>query len=230
MNPERHQNVSRPEDRSRLSSFLHRATRGLVYLSSRRRARAVVRDRAIPPGDSGAHLTCVVGLPAAVALELFSSVAPLRECDPRQHHYPAASMHFTVLNLDGCPQERAERAVGAAVAATGPLRARVARFGVGPETVYAELDVGPELRRLRGRIARASHRRIGRPKDRLLGGLAVVNVVRFTAPVEPALVPAVAGLGALSLEFDVPAVDLVLTDRVMSAESTTLLGRFPLGG
>ncbi len=190
----------------------------------------MVRDRAIPPADSGTHLTCVVGLPAGVALGLSSSIAPLRECDPHQHHYPPASMHFTVLNLDGCPQERAERAVGAAVAATGPLQARVARFGVGPETVYAELDVGPELRRLRRRIGRAARRRIGRPKDRLFGGLAVVNVVRFTAPVDPTLVAAVAGLEAPSLEFDVPAVDLVLTDRVMSAEGTTLLGRFPFGG
>jgi 2'-5' RNA ligase len=203
------------------------------------RASAGRRPAALPPSGPAAavHLTTVVRLPAAVAAALAPVVERLRALGPGHHWYPPQTLHVTVMNLDGLAPSIGGPAPGdpaapvrELVAAHPPFRLAVRGLGVAPGGVFAlALPGDATLRSLRDGLARlpaggTRRRRVGR-------GLGHANLVRFSGPVTARFLAEVAGLRRQDFgTFTVDEVELVRTDRLLSPQGTTTLGRLPLAG
>jgi 2'-5' RNA ligase len=190
---------------------------------------------------SGRFVTAIVRPPATLAAALASVADDLRRLDGAHHFYPPASIHVTVLSLvpwlGGAEAEgRVLAAVQAALAETLPFPLRVAGLGASPSTVFAELDspgggIVAVRRRLAARLGPAGGERRWARAVILFLGLAFANLVRFRGPVSPALVDRVRALRRQPLgEFRVEAVEIVRTDKVLSAGATELIARMPLAG
>jgi 2'-5' RNA ligase len=196
------------------------------------RATAGRRAFTLPPSGPAAavHLTTVVRLPAAVTAALAPTLDRLRAVGPRHHYYPPETMHVTVQNLDAlAPAAPLPDGLAELVAARAPFRLAVRGLGVWPGTVFAlALPGDATMASLRAGLAGLAG---GHARGRLGRGLGHANLVRFTGPVTAGFL---AELARLRLQdfgtFTVDEVELVRTDRLLSPEGTTTLGRLRLEG
>ena len=186
------------------------------------------------PGDGARrvspHLTSVVRVPAGLAQTLADATHALPGA-AGHYLYPHGDLHLTVLNVDAARQPRlAERveAVAAALAPAAPFPVVLAGLGVSRWSVYARAyDPAGSLWRLRAQVADATGSRPPLPL-RLLG---FVNVLRFVRPEVGELLAGLAPMRRVPLGvFDVAAVEVVRTDRVLSAAGTEMLRRVVLAG
>jgi 2'-5' RNA ligase len=200
--------------------------------------RATAGRRAFTPPPSGpaaaVHLTTVVRLPATMAAALAPALDRLRAVGPGHHYYPPETMHVTVQNLDALapaagpaplPDELAEL-----VAARAPFRLAVRGLGVAPGTVFAlALPGDATMASLRAGLAGLTGG--PGPRGRLGRGLGHANLVRFSGPVTAGFLAELARLRRQDFgTFTVDEVELVRTDRLLSPEGTTTLGRLRLEG
>jgi 2'-5' RNA ligase len=206
------------------------------------RATAGRRVFTLPPSGPAAavHLTTVVRLPATVTAALAPTLDRLRALGPRHHYYPPETMHVTVQNLDALAPAAAppRRPGGPApppdglaelVAARAPFRLAVRGLGVAPGAVFALALAGDAtMASLRAGLAGLAG---GHDRGRLGRGLGHANLVRFSGPVTAGFLAELARLRRLDFgTFTVDEVELVRTDRLLSPEGTTTLGRLRLEG
>jgi hypothetical protein len=145
-------------------------------------------------------------------------------------------MHVTVQNLDALAPAAAppRRPGGPAplpdglvelVAARAPFRLAVRGLGVAPGAVFVLALAGDTtLRSLRAGLA-------GLADGHDRGRLGQANLVRFAGPVTAGFLAELARLRRQDFgTFTVDEVELVRTDRLLSPEGTTILGRLRLEG
>jgi 2'-5' RNA ligase len=175
-------------------------------------------------------LSAVARLPAEVGQSLVAATQPLLGTGSRHYAYPASTIHLTLLSLadasgvEGQLQEIAGR--------HPPFTVDVGGLNASTRTVFAELyPRGGELAALRRDLGEALMP-LHAPLSRWLRQrLAHANVLRFAAPVGASLIQEVAKLRSRDFgRFEVAEVELVRTDKVLSADGTRVLGRFPLQG
>jgi hypothetical protein len=169
-------------------------------------------------------VTCVVRLPAALALPVQQVVRTLPGVEAH-YVYPASDLHLTVLNVgDGAALD----AIAGVLRQTAPFVMRLGGLRQSPHSVYVRaFDESGQLQALRHRLMAVSGTRPSWPRRRL----GFVTVVRY-------LDADVAQLGAGVRELhrrpfgvlEVTAVEVVRTDKVLSAAGTSLLGRTVLAG
>jgi 2'-5' RNA ligase len=186
----------------------------------------------LPPSGPAAavHLTTVVRLPATVTAALAPTLDRLRAVGPRHHYYPPETMHVTVQNLDALgPAAPLPDGLVELVAARAPFRLAVRGLGVGPGAVFAlALPGDATLASLRAGLAGFAG---GHDRGRLGRGLGHANLVRFSGPVTAGFLAELARLRRQDFgTFTVDEVELVRTDRLLSPEGTTTLGRLRLEG
>jgi 2'-5' RNA ligase len=196
------------------------------------RATAGRRAFTLPPSGPAAavHLTTVVRLPATVTAALAPTLDRLRAVGPRHHYYPPGTMHVTVQNLDAlAPAAPLPDGLVELVAARAPFRLAVRGLGVAPGAVFALALAGDAtLRSLRAGLAGLAG---GHDRGRLGRGLGHANLVRFSGPVTAGFLAELARLRRQDFgTFTVDEVELVRTDRLLSPEGTTTLGRLRLEG
>lgn len=173
------------------------------------------------------HVTSVVRVPGELGCVLTDVV---RGLDGIEGHYvyPCGDLHLTVLNLDaaGQPVQDRVRAARGALAHMPSFGVLLAGLGVSRGSVYARAyDTTGELWRLRGRLATATGCRPP-PALRLLG---FVNLVRFSRSYVGDLADGLARVRRLPLGvLEVTAVQIVCTDKVLSAAETVVLGTIAL--
>jgi 2'-5' RNA ligase len=186
----------------------------------------------LPPSGPAAavHLTTVVRLPATVTAALGPTLDRLRAVGPGHHYYPPETMHVTVQNLDALgPAAPLPDGLVELVAARAPFRLAVRGLGVGPGAVFAlALPGDATLASLRAGLAGLAG---GHDRGRLGRGLGHANLVRFSGPVTAGFLAELARLRRQDFgTFTVDEVELVRTDRLLSPEGTTTLGRLRLEG
>jgi hypothetical protein len=202
----------------------------LAWWAGRARLRAPAGHRrvALPAAGPAAavHLSAVARLPAPVAQAVAAATARLRARDPGHHYYQPATMHVTVLNLDGFDLAGRLPELRAAIGACGPVGLTVRGLNLSPGTVFAQgfLD-DASLPALRRRLARL-HAPAGRWRRP-----AIANVVRFAAPPSAAFLAELAGLRRLGFgRATLTEVEVVRTDRLLSPAGTELVERVRLAG
>jgi 2'-5' RNA ligase len=174
-------------------------------------------------------LSVVARLPAQVAEPLAAAARALCSAHPAHHSYPAASIHLTILAL--AREEGAEDAIGAIAARHRPFAMDARGLNLSTRTVFAELyPRDTELATLRRELRGALVPLHSPASQWLRQRLAHANLVRLHGPVDRRLVGGVGDLRTRDFgRFDVAEIELVRTDKVLSAEGTILLRRFPLG-
>jgi 2'-5' RNA ligase len=196
------------------------------------RATAGRRAFTLPPSGPAAavHLTTVVRLPATVTAALAPTLDRLRAVGPRHHYYPPETMHVTVQNLDAlAPAAPLPDGLVELVAARAPFRLAMRGLGVGPGAVFAlALPGDATMASLRAGLAGLAG---GHNRGRSGRGLGHANLVRFSGPVTAGFLAELARLRRQDFgTFTVDEVELVRTDRLLSPEGTTTLGRLRLEG
>jgi hypothetical protein len=182
-----------------------------------------------PDGDVR-YVTSVLRVPDDIA-QVVTGVVRALPGVAGHYLYPSADLHLTVLNLDSARQTTVEDRAQAAESALHDLPTfpvKLAGIGVSQQSVYVRAyDPTGSLWRLRGRLASATgcHQPVPR---RLLG---FVNVVRFTRPCVADLLKGLSSLRPASLgTFDVSAVEVVHTDKVLSTAETIVIRRIAMTG
>jgi hypothetical protein len=188
----------------------------------------VVKD-----GRLDRFLTLVARLPPEAAGRVADFTATMAAVDPGHYVYPPGDLHVTIADcsaylgpgdLEGAMADLCRRLAGAlAPAPTPPIVLR--GMNVSPSSVFVQAwDPGGGVWRMRRRLRSQFHRRPA-PRDRL----SFVNVLRFLGPSSPALVNQVAKARAVSFGQFVPdGLELVLTDKALSASATTVVTRYAL--
>ncbi|MDT3438933.1 MULTISPECIES: 2'-5' RNA ligase family protein [unclassified Pseudofrankia] len=192
------------------------------------------RGHAIPwHAEEGprAFLTTVIRIPETVGDRLREAARPAAGAGGH-HLYPAASLHVTLINLDrhaDVPVARVEQVLADCVSAAPPVVFDLWGLAVARNTIYVQAYARPAraVPWLRASILRRldPDRREGPPRG---AALAFSNVVRFrstdiAAAREVTRAHRADHFGSFSLE----AVELVRTDKVMSAAGTETLAVFP---
>lgn len=211
------------------------------------RASLTKKDFVLPPAGPGAvrHLTLVGRLPAPINGRIHGDVASL--VGSSGHHiYPADTIHVTVQNLDALRgvdgADRVLERLSALVGACPPIRMVASGFGVSPDTVFVQLfPIDRTLAHLRReiralipapRLPDKPETAYGASRSGLLfRDMAFANVIRFSGPVSASLVRDIRRcrsrhFGTLALE----SVELVVTDRLLSAEGTQVRERISFQG
>jgi hypothetical protein len=182
-------------------------------------ARPTLSTRRAPLPERGraTYRTAVVRLPPV-------DLPPLG-LPARHHRYPAGTVHVTVANLDAAraPLDRAVAALGAEP--LPPVRFRLAGLATSPDTVFVRCLYDGGFAALRRAVAAAFDLPPRRsPRDIPYRWTAYANVVRFDGPGSWVADRRPSG----SVEAGV--LEIVRTDRYLSAEATEVLARVPLTG
>lgn len=200
-----------------------------------------------PAGPRAATHTTLVGrLPSQVTEPINEVVASFGGSAANHYVYPAETIHLTIQNLDPLMREtdgleRVREQLRILIGSVPPMRMVAAGLGVSPDTIFVQIFPADEsladLRREIRALIRASCQPYppaiavrGFPRSsQLFRNLAFANVMRFSGAVAPSLVREITRhrsryFGAFSLE----AVELVTTDRLLSAEGTQVKGRISL--
>ncbi len=183
------------------------------------------------PASAGApqFVTAVVRLPPQLAGDLADAASRLPDARSRHYLYPPSSIHLTVLGLGG--RAGLDEVIGATARRHSPFAVEVRGLNVSRETVFAELyPEGSGLRELREALRRVESREHGWASRWLRRRFAHANLLRFAAPVDRSLLAGVRAMrGRRFGRFEVAEIELVRTDKVLSAPGTRTLGRFGLG-
>jgi 2'-5' RNA ligase len=197
------------------------------------------------------YLTLVARLPIGIALRVTEVSSRLAAADPAQYLYPPADLHLTVMDCSALlgagdlDQALAKLSSSLADALAGERIAPVGLCGVNvwASTAYVQAwDTTGGIRRIRRRVRADVHRpnsrnsrnslitRVTRVSPTLLRDqLSFVNVIRFLRPVSPVLVDAVGHARTVDFgSFPVASLELVLTDKFLSASATRVVARYLL--
>ncbi len=175
-------------------------------------------------------LSVIARLPAEIADSLAAATRPLLAADRGHHAYPAATIHLTILSL--ADARGVEDEIRDVAGRNRPFVVDVGGLNASARTVFAELYPRSggltALRRELGGVLAPLH---PLPSRWVRHRLAHANVLRFGAPLSAALIEHVASLRGRDFgRFEVTHVELVRTDKVLSAGGTRVLGRFALEG
>jgi hypothetical protein len=216
---------------------VQRVAFGLISL--RERAARLGRFEPWDPEGPERYLTAIFRLPDPAARQLAAAALPLAA--PGRYAYPTEALHMTLLNLDpwrerfgpGC--EGAAAAVRDALEGAPPVAVGIEGLGLARQSVYARV-FSPDASLLRSRLRLVSA--LGLPPGWVRGHepalallpVGLVNVVRFRAPPGAGAARAVAAAsrGLRVAAFALEELEVVLADRVLSAERTMELGRAAL--
>jgi 2'-5' RNA ligase len=163
-------------------------------------------------------------LPAALALPVQQVVRGLPGVE-RHYVYPASDLHLTVLNVgDGAALD----AVTDVLRQTAAFPVRLRGLQQSAHSVYVRaFDDSGQLQALRRRLMDVAGIRPSWPRRRL----GFVTTVRYLDTDVAQLGPAVRELHSRPFGvFQVMAVEVVRTDKVLSAAGTSLLTRTLLAG
>lgn len=200
-----------------------------------------------PAGPQAATHTTLVGrLPSEVTEPINEIVASFAGSAANHYVYPAETIHLTIQNLDPLMREadgleRVREQLRVLIGSVPPMRLVAAGLGVSPDTVFVQIfpadeslaDLRREIQALIGASCQSypSAKAVrGFPRSsRLFRNLAFANVMRFSGAVAPSVVREITRhrsryFGAFSLE----TVELVTTDRLLSAEGTHVKERISL--
>lgn len=205
------------------------AARDLVALGTGRARRNTHRT-------SERYLTTVARVPPGLA-EGISTAVRRSVAHPSGHFlYPPESLHVTTLNLDPIAERIGDaaclRSLADAVADCSPFTARLVGIGVSEATIFAKAEAGAgSLQPLRQALRSAA----GLPVDTgmlatIRGDLGAANLLRFgEGPVWPAVRWAMRRRRLAMGEWRVDAIELVETDKTLSAAGTQVIASLPLG-
>lgn len=172
-------------------------------------------------------------MPTELAARVRAAAQPAAAAGVNSHYlYPADALHITLANLDryaDLPLARLAETLADRVAAAPPITFTLRGLAVARHTVYvrAYARPAPALLALRASILRD----LGSepPRQEPLR-IAVSNVVRFRCADLTTVLPAVhAHRNARFGSFPLHRVELVRTDKVLSAAGTELLAAFDTG-
>lgn len=196
-----------------------------------------------PENPGGPFLTTVLRLPQPLADRVHRDLRPLRRAANCHYHYPATSLHVTLLNLDwmcapGEPLEvlayRVAPLLAPALAGARGIVFEVGGLRLARHAVFANacgVHAPGTLARLRRRLAHAlmpiaSAKR----RARLVDDQAFLNVVRYGAHDLAALRQATLPMRHHEFgTFSPETVELVSTDKVLSSCGTRVFAEVPFG-
>ncbi|WP_045877611.1 2'-5' RNA ligase family protein [Pseudofrankia sp. DC12] len=209
------------------------AQHGRFGLLRGREALALRRDGVgVWRGEEGprAFLTTVVRVPTELAARVRAAAQPAAPAGADQHYlYPAGAIHITLANLDryaDLPLERVAAVLAHRVGAAPPITFTLRGLAVARHTVYVRAYARPASAPLALRASILRDLETGPPRQEPLR-IAVSNVVRFRCADLTAVPPAVhACRNACFGSFPLHRVELVRTDKVLSAAGTELLAAF----
>jgi 2'-5' RNA ligase len=193
----------------------------------------VTRRRVGSPADfeigSPIYLTTVARLPTEISAALADAASRLAGPGSGHYLYPPETIHLTVASLADLPGP--EPMVEAALEGEEPFEVEVRGLNLALDSVFAELyPRGPGLESVRRRLREGESREHGPAARWLRRRLAHANLVRLGGPVEPRLIAEVRRLRRARFgSFEVAAVELARTDKVLSGAGTRPLGSFRLG-
>jgi 2'-5' RNA ligase len=182
-------------------------------------------EHRLPPHDR--HVTAVSRVPAEQADAVARAVEPLRATGPEHYFYPPETLHLTIRNLDGLDAAVLD-AAAAVLNAAPAFELELRGLNVSSQTVFVQaLPRDDTLRSLRRRLDDLAHTS---PRPRLSLNFAHVNVLRFRGRVARSLLVAVARRRSLALgTLRIDTVEIVETDRLLSAAGTRTIRRIALG-
>lgn len=180
------------------------------------RARASRRTAGLPPHGTATYYTTIVRLPP--------EVVPALDVAPPDHRYPSEHVHVTVVNLDEATVPMEQALASLRRRDLPAVRLRIEGLGRSPGTLFLRCIHDHSLRRLRAEVRDA----FGAPPppwpERAFAWLSFANVARFEGS------GCWPGRGHVRADVVIEELELVTTDRFLSAEATTVLARLPLGG
>lgn len=200
-------------------------------------ARAVRLQRTQPrpeeadPFAPASLLSCVLRLPPSIAHQLRAYANELEGLEPDHYYYPPESMHVTLA----APRSTDDARIAVTdVRAIAPLlvgaHARVLGVGLTKRTLFAAIVPDRSLLAAR-RSLRRSWRQSGGglSSDVLFGRVWYANIVRFRADPSKRYLARARKTGSLRFGwFELAAVEVVRTNKVMSPACTVVLARIPI--
>lgn len=181
------------------------------------------------PSANGPILTSVVRVPSHLGARLREAVLP---AGAGQHHiYPVGDLHVTLANLDryrDVPLEQIEEALTDALSRVGPVTLDLRGLAISRSTVFAQVYASPGSRlcRLRAAIHRSlapAARGIPKSPADVVG---FCNVLRFRQQDISAARAIVSRCRDMEFgRFVLDQVEVVRTDKVLSAANTVILAK-----
>ncbi|MEH2624707.1 hypothetical protein V1292_002762 [Bradyrhizobium sp. AZCC 1719] len=192
--------------------------------------------------DAAVHLSLVARLPQQPNSGIGKVLAELARHHPSHHYYPSDTVHVTIRNFDDMKHVDRSELIARLRHCVGSLRpfGLTGRgLGVSPNSVFLQLFPEDEsLWELRQQLTRSTQDLFytrkgtagpGAFRDLLFRRLAFANLIRFSGPLSPSFIRAIAHYRATSFSrFTVEALELVQTDRLFSAAGTTVIDRMSL--
>ncbi|WP_156908571.1 2'-5' RNA ligase family protein [Bradyrhizobium murdochi] len=193
--------------------------------------------------DAAVHLSLVARLPQQPNSGIGKVLAELERLHPSHHYYPSDTVHVTIQNFDDIKDVDRDELLARLRHRIGTLRPFSLTghgLGVSPNSVFLQLfPEDDSLWGLRQQLTRSTQdlsytrKRTAGPgafRDLLFRRLAFANLIRFSGPLSPSFIRAIARHRATCFgRFTVEALELVQTDRLFSAAGTTVIDRMPLG-
>jgi hypothetical protein len=186
---------------------------------------------------SAVHLSLVARLPQAASSTVHEIVSELQQRNPSHHYYPADTIHLTIMNLDPCIDDDLFELLAqlqGCIASSHQFHLQGRGLGVSPASTFLQLfPENRSLLMLRRKLSRLIPvgRRIEANDFRtlLFRRLAFANLIRFSGPLSVAFVREIARhRSTLFGRFLVETLELVLTDKLFSADRTRTIQRFDL--
>jgi hypothetical protein len=200
---------------------------------------------ALPPAGklSTKYMTVVARLPESIATALNDVNAELRLRNPDHYYYPTDTIHFTVQNLDNARRNCSDQSEWLSelrknLASHPPFVVRAQGLGASSSTVFAQLfpedNSISELRHkfVSGALGSGGFRtQPNMFRTRLFRHLVFANIVRFSGPITLRFVQEVARHHASYFgRFTIRQLEVVLTDKFLSAAGTQTIDHISLGG
>jgi 2'-5' RNA ligase len=181
------------------------------------------------PLANGPILTSVVRVPTHLGARLREAVLP---ASAGQHHiYPVGDLHVTLANLDryrDVPLEQIEEALTDALSRVGPVTLGLRGLAISRGTVFARVYVSPRsaLLRLRAAVRRSLAPAARGIRTSPVDMIAFCNVLRFRQhDISTARAIASRYRDMDFGRFPLDQVEIVQTDKVLSAANTVVLAK-----
>jgi hypothetical protein len=180
------------------------------------------------------YLTLVVRVPTELGQRIVEAVTTVAEKEPGHYVYPSADLHLTVVDCSvflgpgdlSYALSELSGSVGAVLARMPTAQVNLRGLNLLPASVYAQAwDPDGGLRRMRRQLrARFASRTMLRDR------VSFVNALRFAGPTSALLAGRVAKARGTDFgSFVADSVELVLSDRTLSAPETTHVASYSLG-
>jgi hypothetical protein len=210
-----------------------RAQRAIFFSLRKREAWRLSRSGPViwaPPTGGPGILTSVVRVPAWLGANVRDAVLPAAAATRPHYIYPADDLHVTITNLDryrDVPLELIEGVFTDCLRRAGPINLSLRGLSISQATIFAQVLVTPisSLRRLRMDLWR-SFGPAGPLSANPVAVIGFCNVLRF----RHADISAVRALAERSKDrdfgsFPINEIEIVRTDKVLSAANTVMLAK-----